>query len=265
MSETPDAEKANNLSLLLVKLSELKRELAAKTARIAELEKQLDDRTLRTAYDATLKLEKAERELADLRSKLTQLEHINKTSCDDWAEDHTHLQKLCRAAGCTEYEVEGDSYGVPGIIDLADLLAAKLTASESSAAAMREALQEADELLRRSGYEDSETWQPGQTWIFRDDKILAKLVVQKVRDTLVATDAGKTVQERLRVAEEALDNLSVAVSGAAFATPTQKALVQPHYDAARKALAALKGETSTVKDNDRHRNHPDYCGVARVD
>ena len=52
---------------------------------------------------------------------------MNRNACEEWAEDHTHLQNLCRAAGCTEHEVEGDSYGVPGIIQLADLLRDKLS------------------------------------------------------------------------------------------------------------------------------------------
>jgi hypothetical protein len=47
---------------------------------------------------------------------------INRRSCHGWAEDHTHLQNLCREVGCTEYEIEGDSYGVPGIMELADQL-----------------------------------------------------------------------------------------------------------------------------------------------
>lgn len=42
----------------------------------------------------------------------------------DWADDHTHLQNLCRAAGVPEDQVAGDEYGVPGISDLADMLAA---------------------------------------------------------------------------------------------------------------------------------------------
>jgi len=43
--------------------------------------------------------------------------------CTDWADDHTHLQKLCMAAGCSEQEVEGDKYlGIPSIRDLVDLL-----------------------------------------------------------------------------------------------------------------------------------------------
>jgi hypothetical protein len=39
--------------------------------------------------------------------------------CDEWAEDHTRLQDLCREAGCTDLEIEGDNYGVPGVVDLA--------------------------------------------------------------------------------------------------------------------------------------------------
>ncbi|MEM6884061.1 MAG: hypothetical protein AAF571_03455 [Verrucomicrobiota bacterium] len=44
----------------------------------------------------------------------------------EWAEDHTHLEELCKKAGCTDYEVYGDSYGVPTIQDLADLLYSKI-------------------------------------------------------------------------------------------------------------------------------------------
>lgn len=45
--------------------------------------------------------------------------------CQEWAEDHTYLQNLCRKAGFSEEEVEGDTYGVPGIMDLADMLFSK--------------------------------------------------------------------------------------------------------------------------------------------
>lgn len=45
-----------------------------------------------------------------------------KTMCDQWAADHTHLQKLCKQAGFDDLQVFGDSYGVPSISDLADLL-----------------------------------------------------------------------------------------------------------------------------------------------
>lgn len=44
----------------------------------------------------------------------------------DWAEDCTHLQKLCLKAGYSEEEVYGDSYYVPGIMDLADMLFERL-------------------------------------------------------------------------------------------------------------------------------------------
>jgi hypothetical protein len=44
------------------------------------------------------------------------------TLCQCWAEDHTHLQDLCLKAGYSPEEVYGDSYGVPGISDLAAML-----------------------------------------------------------------------------------------------------------------------------------------------
>ena len=74
-----------------------------------------------------------------LNFRLAELERINKTSCEEWADDHTHLQKLCREAGCTEYEVEGDSYGVPCISDLADFLAGKLASERAHADRLAEA------------------------------------------------------------------------------------------------------------------------------
>lgn len=54
-----------------------------------------------------------------------------KTLCECWAEDHTHLQNLCREVGYSEDEVEGNSYGVPGIMDLADMLRSKIPPSDS--------------------------------------------------------------------------------------------------------------------------------------
>jgi hypothetical protein len=39
--------------------------------------------------------------------------------CEEWADDHTRLQDLCREAGCTDFEIEGDNYGAPGVVDLA--------------------------------------------------------------------------------------------------------------------------------------------------
>ena len=47
-------------------------------------------------------------------------------SCREWADDHTYLQDLCRKAGFTEQEVEGDSYGIPCISELARMLSEAL-------------------------------------------------------------------------------------------------------------------------------------------
>ena len=66
-----------------------------------------------------------EKEEGTLRRELAKEREINRRACLDWAEDHSHLQRLCREVGCTEKEVEGDSYGVPGIRELADLLRRK--------------------------------------------------------------------------------------------------------------------------------------------
>lgn len=44
-----------------------------------------------------------------------------KLLCDDWAEDHTYLQNLCRRLGYTEAEVDGNGT-VLTIQQLADML-----------------------------------------------------------------------------------------------------------------------------------------------
>ncbi len=66
--------------------------------------------------------ERAPKELTELRKKLKGHKHGVELCCEEWAHDHSHLQDLCRKAGYSEQEVEGDSYGVPGITDLADML-----------------------------------------------------------------------------------------------------------------------------------------------
>ena len=53
------------------------------------------------------------------------------TLCRDWAEDHTHLQDLCLKAGYSPEEVYGDSYGVPDVSDLADMLYEKTKSDDA--------------------------------------------------------------------------------------------------------------------------------------
>lgn len=55
------------------------------------------------------------------------LKKIIENESRDWAEDHTALQNLCRKVGCTEQEVNGDSNGVPTVVELAEMLMEKLT------------------------------------------------------------------------------------------------------------------------------------------
>lgn len=55
--------------------------------------------------------------------------------CEEWADDHTRLQDLCREAGCTDFEIEGDSYGVPGVVDLAIALRDRVSSHNETSAA----------------------------------------------------------------------------------------------------------------------------------
>jgi len=65
--------------------------------------------------------------IIDSLAAIEELDTLVKRCCDEWAEDHTHLQDLCRAAGCNDLEIDGDNYGVPGIIDLSNSLRDRLS------------------------------------------------------------------------------------------------------------------------------------------
>lgn len=56
--------------------------------------------------------------LADLAAT----KRARETNNLDRSEDHTHLEELCLKAGVPTEKVDGDSYGVPGIMELGDLL-----------------------------------------------------------------------------------------------------------------------------------------------
>lgn len=63
----------------------------------------------------------------------TDNERLKKTIanlCEDWAEDHTHLQELCIKAGCDAETVYDNSVGILSISDLADMLVKQLNATK---------------------------------------------------------------------------------------------------------------------------------------
>lgn len=61
-----------------------------------------------------------------ISSATAELQKKYEIANQDWAEDHTCLQNLCLKAGIAESKVLGDSYGVPCIQDLAEMLVEKL-------------------------------------------------------------------------------------------------------------------------------------------
>lgn len=60
--------------------------------------------------------------IATLRAELVALQKTNRLACEDWADDHTKMQEKAVAVGIPKEATEGDSYGVPGIQELADLI-----------------------------------------------------------------------------------------------------------------------------------------------
>ena len=61
-------------------------------------------------------------ELAELRAELKGVREMLRRECIDWADDHTYAQTVAKRVGVPEAQVEGDSYGVPGIQALIDMI-----------------------------------------------------------------------------------------------------------------------------------------------
>jgi hypothetical protein len=70
---------------------------------------------------------------ACLKRELNAKNNLIITMGVEWADDHSHLQKLCRDVGYSEDEIQGDSIGgIPTIMTLADMLYAKIPDAERS-------------------------------------------------------------------------------------------------------------------------------------
>ena len=65
-------------------------------------------------------------ELTEMADALEHLEKMNRFHCRDWAESHTHAQNVAKDLGVPSEMVDGDSYGVPGIEELVDMIAARV-------------------------------------------------------------------------------------------------------------------------------------------
>ena len=70
---------------------------------------------------STSEMSEADKLLVDAKAAVAELQKLLWYECLDWADDHTHLEKLCRKHLPSEV-VDGDSYGAPGISDFADML-----------------------------------------------------------------------------------------------------------------------------------------------
>lgn len=60
------------------------------------------------------------------QAELSRLRDAAKRDASDQANTHTAIQELCLSAGIARIAVLGDGHGVPGIEELAGLLAAEL-------------------------------------------------------------------------------------------------------------------------------------------
>ncbi len=69
-------------------------------------------------------------EWSELRNELKGVREMLRRECVDWAEDHTYAQTVAKRVGVPANKVEGDSYGVPGIQDLIDMIAERIPPNE---------------------------------------------------------------------------------------------------------------------------------------
>lgn len=64
--------------------------------------------------------------LSEARAEIDALQRSVDAHCMEWAEEHTHAQMAAKKVGIPEIAVEGNSYAVPGITELIDMIAAKI-------------------------------------------------------------------------------------------------------------------------------------------
>lgn len=60
-----------------------------------------------------------------LVGQIEKLTEINKRACEDWADDDTRVKEAAKPF-FTDFEINGDSHGVPGVIDIAELMAKRI-------------------------------------------------------------------------------------------------------------------------------------------
>jgi len=78
------------------------------------------------AAGCSLAASRGSAEESELRNELKGVREMLRRECVDWAEDHTYAQNVAKRVGVPEKEVEGDSYGVPAIQDLIDMIAERI-------------------------------------------------------------------------------------------------------------------------------------------
>jgi hypothetical protein len=78
--------------------------------------------------EAIERIETQAKELAVMAAQTKEIEkltEINKRAREDWADDDTRVKEAAKPF-FTDFEINGDSYGVPGVIDIAELMAKRI-------------------------------------------------------------------------------------------------------------------------------------------
>ena len=68
-------------------------------------------------------------EVESLKKQVAEKQKIIEYMCLDWAHDHTYVENIAKKLGIPQDRIEGDSYGVPGIIELVDMIVEKIPPS----------------------------------------------------------------------------------------------------------------------------------------
>lgn len=88
--------------------------------------------------------------IEDLKQQLAEKQKLIELHCKDWSDDHTRLQEMVRA-NVPGADVDGDSYGVPGILCLAEMLVKALAESKAEVERMKSELVDTKNALTMTG------------------------------------------------------------------------------------------------------------------
>lgn len=115
---------------LIQQVNQLRAELAAANQALYAIQSALNRVDKSPFTDPVECIDWMSATMQHLEKRVAELDSQVKASCADWADDHTRLQAIVNAA-IPAADVDGDRYGVPAILDLAEILQKRIKELEA--------------------------------------------------------------------------------------------------------------------------------------